>query len=204
MKREPCACGYNWATLFLGEINTGTSPSRLGESRFWESKIWSWVPRNLDLGMTSLARPSSNVNDRPVLSSERASHIKEPRSCLRVITPWSWNPDGCLAPRQTGRLTAGRNITLILTLSLTWESDSAVEGEWPLVVRPLLFSKRRPHFKTHKNLERKIWSWVPTGPKTKKDCTREGQQQFTRPDWTWESVNEKSRRLVWDGRQPGS
>jgi hypothetical protein len=25
--------GYNWATLFLGDINTGTWPSRLGESQ---------------------------------------------------------------------------------------------------------------------------------------------------------------------------
>jgi hypothetical protein len=29
---------------------------------------------------------------------------------------WSWVPDGCLTPRQTGRLTVGRNITLTLTL----------------------------------------------------------------------------------------
>jgi hypothetical protein len=32
-KREPSARGYNWATLFLGDINTGTWPSRLGESQ---------------------------------------------------------------------------------------------------------------------------------------------------------------------------
>jgi hypothetical protein len=29
----PSARGYNWATLFLGDINTGTWPSRLGESQ---------------------------------------------------------------------------------------------------------------------------------------------------------------------------
>jgi hypothetical protein len=28
-KRESVAWGYNWATLFLGDINTGTSSSRL-------------------------------------------------------------------------------------------------------------------------------------------------------------------------------
>jgi hypothetical protein len=28
-----CAWGYNWASLFLGEINTGTWPPRLGESK---------------------------------------------------------------------------------------------------------------------------------------------------------------------------
>jgi hypothetical protein len=27
------AQGYNWATLFMGDINTGTWPSRLGESQ---------------------------------------------------------------------------------------------------------------------------------------------------------------------------
>jgi hypothetical protein len=33
--------GYNRATLFLGDVNTGTWPSRLGESRISNSKIWS-------------------------------------------------------------------------------------------------------------------------------------------------------------------
>jgi hypothetical protein len=32
-EREPSAQGYNWATLFLGDINTGTLPSRLEESQ---------------------------------------------------------------------------------------------------------------------------------------------------------------------------
>jgi hypothetical protein len=46
-------------------------------------------------------------------------------------------------------------------------------------VRPLLLSKRRPHFKTRKSLGRtNIWSW-PTGPETKNDCAGEDQQQFT-------------------------
>jgi hypothetical protein len=31
-KREPSARGYNWATLFLGDINTETWTSRLGVS----------------------------------------------------------------------------------------------------------------------------------------------------------------------------
>jgi hypothetical protein len=33
VKKKLTARGYNWATLFLGEINTGTWPSRLGESK---------------------------------------------------------------------------------------------------------------------------------------------------------------------------
>jgi hypothetical protein len=32
-EKEPSAWGYNRATLFLGYINTGTWPSRSGESR---------------------------------------------------------------------------------------------------------------------------------------------------------------------------
>jgi hypothetical protein len=32
-KREPSARGYNWATLFLGDINMETWPSRFGESQ---------------------------------------------------------------------------------------------------------------------------------------------------------------------------
>jgi hypothetical protein len=31
-KEEPNACVYNWTSLFLGEINTGTWSSRMGES----------------------------------------------------------------------------------------------------------------------------------------------------------------------------
>jgi hypothetical protein len=54
--REPSDWSYNQATLFLEDINTGTWPSRLGESRIWDSKIWSWVPRDSGLRMTALAR----------------------------------------------------------------------------------------------------------------------------------------------------
>jgi hypothetical protein len=65
------------------------------------------------------------------------------------------------------------------------QSHSPVEGEWPVVVRPLLSSKRRPQLKTRKSLERtKVWSSVPTRRLTKNDCAGEGQQQFTALDWT--------------------
>jgi hypothetical protein len=59
-KRVPSAWGYKWVTLFLGDINTGTWPSRLGESRIWDSKLWSWVPRASDPRLTALARITSN------------------------------------------------------------------------------------------------------------------------------------------------
>jgi hypothetical protein len=59
-KLTPSAWGYNWASLFLGDINAGTWPSRLEESRIWDSKILSWVPRESDPRMTALVRASSN------------------------------------------------------------------------------------------------------------------------------------------------
>jgi hypothetical protein len=33
LRLESSAQGYNWTTLFLGDINKGTWPSRLGESQ---------------------------------------------------------------------------------------------------------------------------------------------------------------------------
>jgi hypothetical protein len=59
-KREPKAWGYNRTTLFPGDVNTGTWPSTLGESRIWGSKMWSWIQRDSDPRMTALARTSSN------------------------------------------------------------------------------------------------------------------------------------------------
>jgi hypothetical protein len=52
--------GYSWATLFPGDVNTGTWPSRLGEPGIWEIEIWSWVPQDSDRRMTVLARTVNN------------------------------------------------------------------------------------------------------------------------------------------------
>jgi hypothetical protein len=46
----PCSWGYKY----------GAWPSRFGESRIWDSKMWSWVLRDSDLRMTALPRTSSN------------------------------------------------------------------------------------------------------------------------------------------------
>jgi hypothetical protein len=59
--------------------------------------------------------PSAIINDRPFLSSARALHIKKPAT-VWLIRMWSWARDGRLTPRQTGRLTVGRNVTLYLWL----------------------------------------------------------------------------------------
>jgi hypothetical protein len=46
------------------------------------------------------------INDRPILSSKRAHHINKPSTVSQKQK----------IPRQTGRVTFGRNITLTLTL----------------------------------------------------------------------------------------
>jgi hypothetical protein len=50
---EPNALGYNRASLFLGDINTGTWPSSLGDSRISDSHIWPRVPRDSNPRMTA-------------------------------------------------------------------------------------------------------------------------------------------------------
>jgi hypothetical protein len=58
---DPYARGYNWATLFLGEINTGTWRSWLGGSlKNRDNKICSWVPWDSDLWKATLAMPGKN------------------------------------------------------------------------------------------------------------------------------------------------
>jgi hypothetical protein len=51
------------------------------------------------------------------LVREDASHQQTCNS-LTATEIWSWAPDGYLTPRQTGRLTVGRSITLTLTSTL--------------------------------------------------------------------------------------
>jgi hypothetical protein len=72
-------------------------------------------------------------------------------------------------------------------VSKSQQSHSPGEGEWQVVVSPLLLPESGPHFKTHKSLERtKIWLWVPTRHEIRNNYVGEEQQQFTGPwlDWT--------------------
>jgi hypothetical protein len=95
---------YNWATLFLGDINMGTWASRLGEPRISD--------KDSDPRTTALANANSNCKrqTRPLVR-EGGPH-QQTRKCLILIKIWSWTPDGCMTRRQTGRLTVRRNITL--------------------------------------------------------------------------------------------
>jgi hypothetical protein len=43
--------------------------------------MWSPLPRDWEPRMTALARISSSVNDRPILSSERILHKDYDRKC---------------------------------------------------------------------------------------------------------------------------
>jgi hypothetical protein len=88
---------------------------RRGKSRIWDSKIRSRVPRHWDPKMTALAKASSNCKRqiRPLVRD--GTPHQETRNCMTEIKIWSWAPDGCLTPRETGRLTVGRNTSLTLT-----------------------------------------------------------------------------------------
>jgi hypothetical protein len=91
-KFKPSAWGYNWATLFLGDINTETWPSRFGEYRIWECNIWSRVPPDSDPRMTVLARISSGCKRQNRLLIREGAVHQQTRSCLTVTNIWA--PDG--------------------------------------------------------------------------------------------------------------
>jgi hypothetical protein len=88
---------------------------RKGKSRIWDSTLWSRVPRESDPKMSALERARSNCKrqTRPLVR-QGASH-QQTSNYLTVIKIWSWAPDECFIPRQTGRQTVGRNMTLTLT-----------------------------------------------------------------------------------------
>jgi hypothetical protein len=97
--------------LRLGDINTGTCPSSLGESQmrikygreFYGTSTQKWLRWK---GPKAIVQ----VNYRPILSSKRVPDIKKPAIVREIKEIWSWDPDGIPAPRQTGRLTVGRKL----------------------------------------------------------------------------------------------
>jgi hypothetical protein len=58
--------------------------------------------------------PENDWQTRPLV--RESAPYQQTRNCLIVIRILSWTPDGGLTPRQTGRLTVGRNVNLTLTL----------------------------------------------------------------------------------------
>jgi hypothetical protein len=62
--------------------------------------------------MTALARTSSNCKRQIRFLVRQGAPNQQTRNCQTIIKIWSYAPEGCFIPRQTGRLTVGPNITL--------------------------------------------------------------------------------------------
>jgi hypothetical protein len=79
----------------------GTWPFRLGKSRIWDSKTWSWAPQDSDLRMTALARTSSNREATDPSYRQRGCYIRTITASVELenkITV-SWVSRG-LSPRE--------------------------------------------------------------------------------------------------------
>jgi hypothetical protein len=79
-KEQPSSLGYNWTTLFLGDINTGTWPIRFVGVSDETVKYGHEFYGTFDPRVTALARPRNNctLNYRSFLSSERALQNNNP------------------------------------------------------------------------------------------------------------------------------
>jgi hypothetical protein len=90
--------GVTWSVLTTYCIRYFTEDTvRIGNSfitslKSETAKIWSRVPTDSDPRKLRWQGPAASTNDRPVLSSERASHKKQDRNCQTVINIWSWAP----------------------------------------------------------------------------------------------------------------
>jgi hypothetical protein len=77
-------------------------------------------------------RTSSNCKRQARPFVREDAPYQQTRKCQTVIKTWSWAPDGCFIPGQTGRLTVGRSIGLRLRLRLRLRlSSSSAEATVP-------------------------------------------------------------------------
>jgi hypothetical protein len=84
------------------EADSNTWSSSFGESRIWDSKMWSWVPRDSDPRMRWQG-PSEMVNCRPIFSSKRMlrkDYVYNRKCSVEQRNCWSWISRD-LAPRRT-------------------------------------------------------------------------------------------------------
>jgi hypothetical protein len=116
VRSPPSARGYNWATLFLGDINTRTWPSRLGESQMRQQNMavsFAGLRPKSDCSGKAQKQLYSKLQTHPLVREDAPK--EQTRNCLKEISSreknWSRVPDGRLTPRQTGRLTVGRKLT---------------------------------------------------------------------------------------------
>jgi hypothetical protein len=93
--------GYNWATLFLGDINTGIWAPVWGSL---ESETVKYGHEPCGTRTSEWMRwrgPAAIVNDKPILSSESMLHKDYDRRCsIEKKKFWQWVSRG-LAPRRT-------------------------------------------------------------------------------------------------------
>jgi hypothetical protein len=76
----------------------------------------------LDPRVTAMARPRCNCTSKlqaHPLFREGAPH-QETRNCQTENKNLVMGPDGCLKPRQTGRLIVGRNLTSTSVQRANW------------------------------------------------------------------------------------
>jgi hypothetical protein len=88
-----------------------------------DNKICSWVPWDSDGRKASLAMPGKNwkLQTRLLVWGDTPNHTNPQLSKNNKSEKgenWSRVPDECLTPRQTGRLTVGRNKILNFALTL--------------------------------------------------------------------------------------
>jgi hypothetical protein len=93
------------------------------------------------------------------LARDGAPH-QQNRNCLIVVKMWSWAPDGCVAPRQTGRPTVDSNITWL------WKPVSSARKSienWQLKLEVGVGSQSSPGGSSWRKYRLKsavrLWGW---------------------------------------------
>jgi hypothetical protein len=78
---DPCGGGVE----YLHRHPASRKRRRKGKSQIWDSKVWSWVPRDSDPRKTALARASSiyKRQTRPLV--REGAPQKQDRNCQRLI-----------------------------------------------------------------------------------------------------------------------
>jgi hypothetical protein len=132
--------GSNILIIALGVVGVDENPlpgSRIGLSCSWGIQMRGPDPRgseSLEYVTVKYGHDSRLTRTREWLRWRgplaAVPVVRERVRCYQTVRRiWSWASDGCLAPRQTGRLTSGRNITLTW-LKFCWELQLWEAGIW--------------------------------------------------------------------------
>jgi hypothetical protein len=149
---KPSAWRYNWTTLLLGDINMWTWPSRLGASRIWDNKIWSWILRDSDKRLAALARTRRNCKLQTHPLFREGTPHQQTHNCLTIKKKSGHGPQ--MGAWHQARLTIGSNI--ILNLTVTVSADILVQkcsAYTKLLIPPFL----NPYMAMS---EQRSWLWI--------------------------------------------